>query len=93
MDDGATGGDQETANRLIGEVSINEDGRTKRRRSKENEIQEPQVQDEHLPCARVPSGIKSQVNECQGERVPSAAEIQVRTPILYECQVDFLYSK
>ena len=26
VDDSATGGDQETANRLIGEVSINEDG-------------------------------------------------------------------
>ena len=26
VDNGATGGDQETANRLIGEVSINEDG-------------------------------------------------------------------
>ena len=26
VDDGATGGDQETADRLIGEVSINEDG-------------------------------------------------------------------
>ena len=26
IDDGATSGDQETANRLIGEVTINEDG-------------------------------------------------------------------
>ena len=66
---------------------------TKRRRSKENEIQAPQFQVDWDPSARVPSVIEIQVNEFQGERVPSAAEFQVQTPILYECQVDFLYSK
>ena len=68
-----------------------------------NQDQAPEVQGERDPSAPDPRRTKakrpkakaneSQVNEGQGKREPSVTESQVRTLILYEGQIDFLYSK